>query len=581
MSYMIFEIFKFIFKAFSILFIRPFRYIMYWPRYFISGILAVCFSVYKFAKYVFYGLIYPFVLISMLFSKKPKPQVIKPEPTKKPVKTVKPEPKKKVDKDIYTNEKVKLEKKTIADYINDFFVLLASIPTKIKNFFKDKFYNSSFAKNKRNQNDIERQALLLDFEGADAEKSDKKIVYQYLAKSPEGKVVKGYFEAYSKVEVHSFLLSEGYEVYEIKTDKWIQFLHKNSGKSETHIKTKDLIFMLTQLSTYIKAGIPLVEALKILSHQFKKKSYQRCFRSIIYDLSMGENFSDALAKQGDSFPRLLINMVKASELTGQLPEALDDMEIYYTEADKTKKQMISAITYPAIVFVVSIVVVVFIMVYVVPKFVDIYKTMNAAQIPAITQFIIDFSAFLKTNLAWVLLGVAVVIVVFIYLFKNVKMFKTMIQWLLMHVPVIKNVIIYNEVTMFTKTFASLLAHNVYITDSMDILNKVTNNEIYKMLILDTITNLAKGEKISKAFEGHWAFPLPAYEMLVTGEKTGELPEMMAKVSSYYQEMHKNAVTRIKAFIEPILIIFLTFMVGAIVLAIVIPMFSMYTQVQEM
>ena len=115
---------------------------------------------------------------------------------------------------------------------------------------------------------------------------------------------------------------------------------------------------------------------------------------------------------------------------------------------------------------------------------------------------------------------------------------------------------------------------------MEILTKITNNEIYKMLILDTITNLAKGEKISASFKDHWAFPLPAYEMLVTGEQTGQLPEMMSKVSDYYQELHKNTVTRVKTFVEPILIIFLTLVVGIIVLAIIIPMFGMYQSVQD-
>ena len=99
------------------------------------------------------------------------------------------------------------------------------------------------------------------------------------------------------------------------------------------------------------------------------------------------------------------------------------------------------------------------------------------------------------------------------------------------------------------------------------------------MILDTITNLAKGERLSAAFENHWAFPMPAYEMIKTGERTGQLPEMMVKVSDYYQELHSNSVTRIKTFIEPILIVFLTVVVGGVVLSIVIPMFSIYNAVQ--
>ena len=116
---------------------------------------------------------------------------------------------------------------------------------------------------------------------------------------------------------------------------------------------------------------------------------------------------------------------------------------------------------------------------------------------------------------------------------------------------------------------------------MDILNRVTNNEIYKMMILDTVANLARGDKISAAFKDQWAFPIPAYEMIVTGERTGQLAEMMTRVSTYYQSLHKNTVSRIKALVEPFLIIFLTFAVGAILLAVIIPMFNMYSQVQNM
>ena len=132
--------------------------------------------------------------------------------------------------------------------------------------------------------------------------------------------------------------------------------------------------------------------------------------------------------------------------------------------------------------------------------------------------------------------------------------------------------------MFTKTFSYLLAHNVFITDTLQILGKITNNEVYKLLVKATAANLERGEKISAAFENQWAFPVPAYEMIVTGERTGQLSEMMGKVSTYYQGLHANTVGRIKAFIEPILIVGLTVVVGFIVLAIVIPMFNLYNQV---
>ena len=456
---------------------------------------------------------------------------------------------------------------------------IPTLPALIAKKVSKAFENLPFVRNARNKRDINRQALMLEFEGKDAEKNATKIVYVYEAKNPEGKIVKERFAAYSKVEVHSFLLSEGYEVYSIKTSPLIQLLFKENGTVK--FKTKDLVFFLTQLSTYLKAGITLVDALKVLAKQYnKKRTYRDIFRTMIYDLSTGESFSGAMLKQGATFPRLLINMVKAAELTGELTEALDDMAEYYTETEQTKKQMINAMMYPAIVFTVAIAVMTFIMIVVIPNFVELYNSMDPDKIPDFTKAVIRVSDFIKANIIMIVVVIIVIVIAFIILYKKVKSFRTVVQWLLMHVPVIGNVMIYNEVTLFTKTFASLLAHNVYITDSMDILNKITDNEIYKMIIMDTVTNLAKGEKISLAFKDHWAFPIPAYEMLVTGESTGQLAEMMQKVSVYYQEMHRDIVAKIKTFLEPILLIFLTTIVGIIVLAIVIPMFNLYETIQQ-
>jgi type II secretion system protein len=488
----------------------------------------------------------------------------------------------KLEKEKVRQAKEELKKQrnqmTSSQKLAAFFKMLPTIPSLIGKKIKNAFYNISFVKNARNKRDINRQALMLEFDGKDAEKSANKIVYVYEAKNPEGKIVKERFAAYSKVEVHSFLLSEGYEVYSIKTNWLIQNLYREAGNPK--FKTKDLVFFLTQLSTYLKAGITLVEALKILSRQYKQKKYKNIFRTMIYDLSTGESFSSAMAKQGNTFPKLLVNMVKASELTGELTESLDDMAEYYTEANQTKKQMVNAMMYPSIVFFISIVVITFILIFVVPQFVKMYESMDASKIPAFTRFVIAVSDFIKANILFIVLGIVLFIILIIILYKKVTPFRTIMQWFLMHLPVIGNVIIYNEVTMLTKTFSSLLFHNVYITDSMEILNKITNNEIYKMIIVDTVANLAKGEKISLAFKDHWAFPIPAYEMLVTGESTGQLAEMMQKVSAYYQDLHKDMVTKIKTLMEPILLVFLTAIVGVIVLSIVIPMFSLYETIQQ-
>ena len=285
-----------------------------------------------------------------------------------------------------------------------------------------------------------------------------------------------------------------------------------------------------------------------------------------------------MEKQSKKFPKLLINMIKTAEMTGDLPTILDDMADYYTSMEQTRKQMISAMTYPAVVVCLAIAVLVFMLVYLVPQFVQLFESQDAT-LPGITLFIIGASDFLKHNYMWVILIVSGIIGVYLYLYRNVTAFKKTIQTAIMHIPVFGNIIIYNEVANFTKTFASLLNHGVFITDSMEILSKITNNEVYKKIISKTLDNLAKGESISKAFKGEWAFPVVAYEMLVTGENTGQLGLMMEKVADHFQSLHKSLINQVKSLIEPLMIIILAVIVGVILLSIIVPMFDIYGKIQ--
>jgi len=164
-------------------------------------------------------------------------------------------------------------------------------------------------------------------------------------------------------------------------------------------------------------------------------------------------------------------------------------------------------------------------------------------------------------------------------YKKIKAFRTQLQIFAMHLPLFGKIIIYNELTIFSKTFASLLRNDVFITDSMDILSKITNNEIYKSILYKTINNIVKGEKISEAFKDHWAIPDVAYYMIVTGESTGKLADMMQKVSDYYQAEHKSLVSNLKTFLEPLLIAILAVIVGGIIIMVIVPMFEIYGTIQ--
>ena len=407
-----------------------------------------------------------------------------------------------------------------------------------------------------------------------ASRFQKPLLFEYIARNVNGELEKSTIEALSRVDVHSFLLAEGYEVYDITIAKSAGNIQIGSYK----LNKSKLVFYLSQLSAYLKSGIALADAVKLLDNQAKNVNEKKVWREVYYDLSMGDNLSLALEKRKTTFPKLLINMVKTAEMTGNLTETLDDMVDYYTESEATRKQMKSAMMYPTIITVFAIAVVIFILIWIVPQFVDIYKDLGS-ELPAITKLVISISNFLQSYFIYILIGIIILAVIFIYVFKNVKSFRRTIQEIVMHMPVFGNIIIYNEVTIFTKTFANLINHNVFITDSIDVLSKITENEIYKKLIYDTAVNLTKGETISKAFQNHWAFPIIAYQMLITGEKTGRLGPMMEKVSEYYQEQHRNIINQMKTLIEPILIVSLAVVVGFILLSVILPMYGMYEGIQ--
>ena len=212
-----------------------------------------------------------------------------------------------------------------------------------------------------------KEALAEDLRGAGATRSKEAKIYRFTARDLKngGKIVTDTMAGFSKLDINSFLVNEGYDVYKIETNSWINMAYKDTSIGGT-IKLKDLIFLLTQLSTYLKAGITLNEAMRILTAQMaKKKRQQKVLKSIGYELNLGQPFSYALSKQGTYFPALLINMIKAAEASGTLQETLEEMSNYYTDVNATRKEMTSALTYPVIIVFFALSVVTFIILYVV------------------------------------------------------------------------------------------------------------------------------------------------------------------------------------------------------------------------
>lgn len=526
--------------------------------------------------YTIYALLYPFIFIFNKIGDKIFNNYEKKQKNKVGIETLEEET---VNLDSGVEAFKKETKKT---KLNNEPAQKEETKLKYKPTLEDKwqdFYNNlSFVKKQKEAQKIQNQSLYAALQ-TDTERSEKPVTYKYTAIDSSGKKVTGVFYAYSKMEVYTYLTNEGNTVLTIETSKYIELFYGPSEFNNYRFRNKDLIFWLTQLSTYLKAGITLTDSMRILGKQMSKSPRKkRVFDSIIYNLTLGESFSSALEKQRNSFPALLISMVKAAEATGELEETLDDLASYYTELDNTRKAMINAMSYPAIISVFSVAVVVFIMLYVIPQFEGVYASTEAT-LNGYTLWVLNLSKFFDKNFVYLLSGFILIIVVIIIFYKKVKSFRKSLQIFAMKLPIFGKIIIYKEMNVFAKTFASLLKNNVFITDSMNLLSEITKNEVYKEIMFKTINNIAKGEKISESFKNQWAVPEVAYFMIVTGESTGELAAMMDKVAQYYQTEHKTIINNMKNFIEPTMIIFLAVVVGGIVLAVILPMFSLYNQIK--
>lgn len=407
-------------------------------------------------------------------------------------------------------------------------------------------------------------------------KNAKLIRYKYKVKDKDNKIIESYFDAENRLDVESFLLNKRYEIISITEDKLSTSLGLTSVSSQRKMKAKELDFFLTQLSTYIKSGIPLLDSMEILSRQTKNKTTQMLYKKIVFNLNKGLTFSDCLEKEGKVFPKMLINMLKTSEMTGDLTGVLDDMAAYYKRQDMNRKEIINAMTYPSVLLIFALAVLTFVITYIVPSFTSMYDAAGAG-LPKITLVVMNISNFVIDNWIILLAGLVGIILLFVFLYKISSSSRKSMQSFVMHIPVIKDIVIYNQVVTFTSTFATLIRHDVFITDSMEILKKITENEVYKRIINDAINNLSVGNGVSIAFKNKWAFPQTAYEMLVTGEKTGKLGEMMEHVANYYQAEQTNIIARLKSLIEPVMIILLAALVGIILLSIVYPMFDIYSK----
>ncbi|MCM3316874.1 type II secretion system F family protein [Rummeliibacillus stabekisii] len=399
-------------------------------------------------------------------------------------------------------------------------------------------------------------------------------VYRFTGRNIQGVMEKGTIEADSKQIAIKKLRDRGINPRQIDESKSILHRDLSLGKA---MKNEDFVIYCRQFATLIRAGISIVEATHILADQTSSKGLKKALKGVEEDIRSGIAFSTAAAKYPKIFPVLFVNMMKAGEATGNLDETLDRMAFSYEKSFKLKKKIQSAMSYPIVLVILIILVSAFMLLWLVPQFTANFANFGA-ELPAITLMVLGFSNALKTYWWIFLLIGGAIIGAFLYLYQKNPKFNFYVHYLLLKMPIFGKVLQKSAIARMTRTLASLFSSSVPILNALSIVQKIIGDPVIEEVVHKSRTSLEKGSSLAEPLKESWVFPPLVTQMVSIGEQTGSLDYMLEKIAEFYEDDVDRTVDSLKALIEPIMIILLAGIVGFIMAAVLLPMYSLYEQV---
>lgn len=399
-------------------------------------------------------------------------------------------------------------------------------------------------------------------------------VFKYQGRASSGVMKKGTINASSERDAITKLRNKGINPREVTESTSI--LHKEFTIG-SRLKTQSFVVYLRQFSTLIRAGITVVDATNILAHQTESKALKNALFHIEEEVRAGTAFSDAARHHEKLFPPLFINMMRVGEATGNLDATLERLATYYEKQHRLRKSVQSALTYPIVLLILIFGVATGLLLTIVPQFTDMFEDMGA-ELPLITLFVLGISDVVQSIWWLILLFIIGIPILLRYLYKTNKQFKAGFHYFLFKLPIFGKLLQKSVIAQMTRTLSSLVSSSVPILQALTIVERVVGNPLIGQVILQARDSLEGGNSLSGPLERSWLFPPLVTQMVSIGEKTGQLDYMLEKVADFYEDNVDRSVETLKALIEPLMIVVLAVVVGTIVLAILIPMFSLFEQI---
>ncbi len=397
--------------------------------------------------------------------------------------------------------------------------------------------------------------------------------FTYKAKdSKTGKTIKGVIQAENERAAGKLLLDQGYVPDTVEEEDTGGLLGKLSSK----VKAKDRIVFTRQFATLIGAGLPLSNALRTLVDQTESKPMRRVIEDIMSQVEAGKTLMEACSKHPEVFNKVYLSLIQAGEASGTLDLALKRLADQQEKDDNMISKIRGAMIYPGIVLGVIIAVVVFMLVMVVPQVEKLYLDMGQ-ELPGATVILVGVEKFILER--WYVLVASLILIV--WLFLQFKKTETGIRWmavLKLNVPIFKKLMLRLYNARFARTMQMLLSTGVSLLDSMRMAGEATNNVVYEEQITLAMEKVQAGKPLSEALKDKkYMMPLVP-QMSSIGEESGKIDEMLGKAAQVYEDELDEQIAAISTMIEPILMVVMALLIGFIVLAVLLPIYSLVNSV---
>ncbi|MCC3374614.1 type II secretion system F family protein [Cohnella sp. REN36] len=397
----------------------------------------------------------------------------------------------------------------------------------------------------------------------------------YQVKSPSGRQIRGKLSASNKSAAMEELRKRNLVVLSLNEQR------SSILSTEIYIghpvKHEHFIMYCRQFATLMRAGVTIVDATSILAEQTESKALKKALIDVHSSLLRGIPFSRAAADFKRIFPAIFVNMVHAGEETGDIEGTLERLARYFEKQHVTREKIKSAMTYPLAVGILAILAVVYLLKSVVPQFVSMFASMNA-ELPLITRVVMSLSESIQHE--WYVWLLAIVAAVAAYqIAKRTDKGAYYIDYAKLKIPIFGKLRQKGAIAQITRTLSSLYASAVPVLQSLGIVEELVGNKIFAACLRSSADSLRQGNPLSEPLKRAWVFPPMVTQMIAIGEETGALDQMLEKIADFYEMDVENTVDRLKSLLEPLLIVFLAALVGTIVAAIMLPMFSLYGQME--